>query len=211
MRVENTPLSPVSFSYTWSAMRCAAWRRSPATTAKLWPPRSWPRATSHNRKRTSKRPSASRDTLPVASASALFWRQAPRSGRDNSSRAGPLASRLRNCPLRSRSARMMADIFWGAASSPRNAATAIGTCVMPMPDTSTRNCACAGWMTSIREAKKDRHCRQRAKSWNRLGVIRSVGVGQAGPAATISAASVPRRPGPICCRTYAAAWHQRAG
>ena len=36
---------------------------------------------------------------------------------------------------------MMALIFCGAASSPRNGTSAIGSWVRPTPDTSTRNCA----------------------------------------------------------------------
>ncbi|MCY1384655.1 hypothetical protein D9M69_729400 [compost metagenome] len=40
----------------------------------------------------------------------------------------------------------MSEIFWGEASCPRKGTSAIGSCVSPTPDTSTRNWARAGSM-----------------------------------------------------------------
>jgi hypothetical protein len=65
-------------------------------------------------------------------------------GTEVSSSAMPEASTPRNCPLRSRSAWMMAEIFCGAEPSPLNWAIAIGNCVRPTPVTSTLNWASAG-------------------------------------------------------------------
>ena len=50
----------------------------------------------------------------------------------------------RNKPLRSRSARMIWEMGWGALSSPRKRSSEIGSWVAPMPAISTRNCARAG-------------------------------------------------------------------
>jgi hypothetical protein len=53
----------------------------------------------------------------------------------------------------------MADVFWGAESSPLNETTVIGTCVIPTPDTSTLNCAQAGCVMKQHMAAKSNNKR----------------------------------------------------
>jgi hypothetical protein len=53
----------------------------------------------------------------------------------------PVTATDRNCPLRSKSANTIAEVFCGALSSPLKATTAMGNWVMPTPDTSTLNWA----------------------------------------------------------------------
>ena len=125
-------------------MRCAARRISLASTALLWPPSSLPLTTSQSLKRTSKRPSARRVTEPATSASAARERHCDISGRAPSSKLVVPVSTIRNAPLRSRSARMIADGDWPLLSSSRKRTIAIGSWVAPTPEISTRNCAAAG-------------------------------------------------------------------
>src|SRR5678816_1393219 len=89
-------------------MRCAPRRTSAASTALLWPPRSAPLTTSQSLKRRSNRPSASRAAEPATRASAPRARHSPQPGWLRSSSVAELST-PRKAPLRSRSARMMAD------------------------------------------------------------------------------------------------------
>ena len=140
MRVALTPRSPVRRCCTSSAMRCAARRRSAAGTARAWPRISSLLTTSQALKRTSNRPSASRVTDPANKASAPRPRQSAHWGWLRSSRT-PLDSTMRKAPLRSRSARTIAERGWPLRSSSRKRVMARGSCVAPTPEISTLNCA----------------------------------------------------------------------
>ena len=124
-------------------MRCAARRRSAACTALLCATSSLPLTASQSLKRTSMRPSASRVAEPAASASLPRPRHSVQLGELVSSSAPP-PSTMRNTPLRSRSARTIAEIAWPARSSSRNLTIEIGSWVAPTPEISTRNWAHAG-------------------------------------------------------------------
>ena len=141
MRVENTPLSPVSFSYTLSATRCAARRRSPGTAA-LWPAElaaldHVPEPEAHVEAPVGEARDRARQQGIGARARASRSSQAARSRRDL------VAGMSRNSPQRSRSARISrqdlraCDLRRGSVRS-RPAAV-----WPPTPEISTRNCATA--------------------------------------------------------------------
>ena len=147
MRVACTPRSPLSFSCTSSAMRCAVKRKSAADTTRFWPKSTSPLTTSHNLKRTSKRPSARRLMEPATTASVPRVRQSAATMLARSSSCTgrlPGASVGANRPLRCKSARTTAAKATGARSSPRKLAITTGICRAPTPEISMRNCASAG-------------------------------------------------------------------
>ena len=100
-----------------------------------------------------------RATEPAASASLPRPRHSVQPGWPVSSSVA-LASIKRKTPLRSRSARTIAEIAWPARSSSRNFSTAIGSWVAPTPAISTRNWAHAAVLNeaALAAAMKVRRC-----------------------------------------------------
>src|SRR5258706_2234409 len=139
-----------------SAMRCAVVRICARDIVYATPERSCPFTVSNSLKRTSKRPSGRAATEPRTSASARRVRHSAKLTLDASVGGGLSGgtSSPRNRPLRSRSARTMAEMLAApeafaagfpvtSAPSPAKGAMAIGMRCAPAPVISMESCAFA--------------------------------------------------------------------